>query len=62
MKTSLPYIKTKRKNGSDVFENAGENPVTLADFWSWAYSDLIGNTKRGASYENHTGMARGWWF
>lgn len=43
-----PAIKPKRHTGTEPFISAsGATISTLQDFWSWAYSDLIGNTQRG---------------
>ena len=36
------------------FHNAGQSSLlgsTIGDFWQWAYSDLVGNTDRGALAE-----------
>ena len=41
-----PALKTEKKNGNECFINI-EPTVCLSDFWSWAYSDLVGNTERG---------------
>ena len=41
-----PALKTVRKSGNEKFKNTDKN-IILSDFWSWAYSDLIGNTERG---------------
>lgn len=37
--------------------NADDNAYTLRDFWSWAYSDLVGNTERGKLAEYIVAMA-----
>ncbi|MBO5476777.1 MAG: hypothetical protein J6A15_03365 [Clostridia bacterium] len=42
----LPSIKFERKNGKENFENINKQ-ITLLDFWTWAYSDLMDNTQRG---------------
>lgn len=42
----LPVIEVKRKTGNEKFENIDKD-IKLSDFWSWAYSDLMGNTERG---------------
>lgn len=42
----LPIIKAERKNGNEKFENI-DKEIKLSDFWSRAYSDLMGNTERG---------------
>ena len=41
-----------RKSGSEVFHHGGQ-PIgcKILDFWSWAYSDYLGNTERGAFAE-----------
>lgn len=47
-----PAIPPKRHTGDEPLLNAqGKQIAALADFWSWAYSDLIGNTERGALAE-----------
>jgi len=43
---NYPAVKTEKKNGNERFLNI-EHTVRLSDFWSWAYSDLVGNTERG---------------
>lgn len=35
------------------------SPVTLGDFWAWAYSDLLDNTLRGALAEYIVATALG---
>ena len=42
----LGIIKPTKKNGNECFENINKK-IVLKDFWSWAYSDLMGNTERG---------------
>ena len=43
-----PAIKPKRYSGTEEIVSAsGEKISTLNDFWSWAYSDILGNTERG---------------
>ena len=42
----LPIIEVTRKSGNEKFENIDKD-IKLSDFWSWAYSDLMGNTERG---------------
>lgn len=32
---------------AELKDTAGKPVHTLADFWSWAHSDLMGNTERG---------------
>ena len=47
-----PEIKSKRHNGEENIISAdGENIATLNEFWSWAYSDLMGNAERGVLAE-----------
>lgn len=52
-----PAIETRKKSGNEQFLNAGDNTYTLRDFWSWAYSDLVGNTERGKLAEYIVAMA-----
>ena len=47
MNNILPYIKTEKKRGTEEFENIGVAKIKLSEFWSCAYSDLLGNTERG---------------
>ena len=42
----IPIIEIERKSGKEKFVNMNKE-ISLNDFWSWAYSDLIGNTERG---------------
>ena len=38
----------KKLNGNEEFTLNGENyRITVNNFWSWAYSDLLNNTSRG---------------
>lgn len=46
----LEAIEFTRKTGKEIF-NGDKRKRTLLDFWRWAYSDLIGNTERGAIAE-----------
>jgi hypothetical protein len=46
----LNAIEFTRKTGNEIFSGY-KNKKTLLDFWQWAYSDLIGNTERGAIAE-----------
>lgn len=41
----LEAIMTERKSGNENFNS--EKDAKLIDYWSWAHSDLIGNTERG---------------
>ena len=42
----IPIIEIERKSGKEKFVNMNKE-ISLNDCWSWAYSDLIGNTERG---------------
>ena len=43
-----PAIKPRRYTGKEkIVSCSGEKIATLNDFWSWAYSDVLGNTERG---------------
>ena len=47
-------ISTKKLDGAETFKNAEGSPLVSADifdYWSWAYSDIVGNTTRGALAE-----------
>ena len=47
-------ISTKKLDGAETFKNAEGSPLVSADildYWSWAYSDIVGNTNRGALAE-----------
>ena len=47
-------ISTKKLDGAQTFKNAEGSPLVSADildYWSWAYSDIVGNTNRGALAE-----------
>lgn len=47
-----PAIEPKRLTGEEMLLSPGGEAVgTLIDFWSWAYSDLVGNAERGALAE-----------
>ena len=48
VKPLLPRILTTQRNGSEPFR-LGDVPLdrTVAHFWRWAASDLVGNTFRG---------------
>lgn len=42
----------KQYTGNEEFTLRGENSgISLADFWRWAYSDLLNNTSRGVMAE-----------
>ena len=53
-----PAITTERKTGAEHFIN-GNTSACLLDFWTWAYSDLIGNTERGKLAEYIVSLAMG---
>lgn len=39
-------------NGNEEFTLGGKNSgITVNEFWSWAYSDLLNNTYRGVLAE-----------
>ena len=47
-------ISTKKLDGVETFKKAESSPLAAADildYWSWAYSDIVGNTNRGALAE-----------
>tara|TARA_B100000949_G_scaffold36080_1_gene29924 strand:- start:606 stop:1031 length:426 start_codon:yes stop_codon:yes gene_type:complete len=47
-------FNTKRLGGAETFKKAEGSPLAVADildYWSWAYSDIVGNTNRGALAE-----------
>ena len=46
----LSAIEFTRKVGKEMFLGS-RTKKTLLDFWKWAYSDLVGNTERGAIAE-----------
>jgi hypothetical protein len=57
-------MKPERKSGAEPFVNGRrEASVTLADFWRWAFSDVLSNATRGALAEfivaSALGPARG---
>jgi hypothetical protein len=38
--------------GTETLNNQGKDlPTTILEFWSWAYSDILGNTERGVFAE-----------
>lgn len=55
-----PAMKPKRLTGEEhfLFPDGIDN-VTLKDFWQWAYSDLVGNSERGALAEYIVACALG---
>ena len=47
-------ISTKRLGGAETFKKAEGSllaVVDILDYWSWVYSDIVGNTNRGALAE-----------
>ena len=47
-------IQTKPLRATTAFANGSDealNGATVGDYWQWAYSDIIGNTDRGALAE-----------
>ena len=55
-------ISIKKLKGADTFKKAEGSPLVAADildYWSWAYSDIVGNTNRGALAEFIVGRAIG---
>jgi len=55
-----PSIEPTRKHGDEpILAANGESAGTLLDFWSWAYSDLMGNAERGAFAEYLVALALG---
>lgn len=53
-----PAIEPPVYRGNEVFKGIQSNE-TLCDFWSWAYSDILGNTERGALAEYIVACALG---
>jgi len=54
----FPYIKTEKKTATEAFKNIGTT-INLGDFWSWAHSDMLGNTERGKLAEFLVAIAIG---
>lgn len=53
-----PKITPKRLSGNEKLTlSNGDNIATLNEFWSWAYSDLSGNSVRGVLAEFIVGCA-----
>ena len=53
-KLASGVISTKKLDGAETFKKAEGSPLAAADildYWSWAYSDIVGNTNRGALAE-----------
>lgn len=47
-KVKYPALEPKRLSGDEeIISKNGEKIASLKDFWSWAYSDILGNTERG---------------
>lgn len=47
-----PKHKSKFLTGNEpILDNTGTKIAEVGDFWSWAYSNLLGNTERGALAE-----------
>jgi len=54
-----PAIESKRLTGTEPIVNGDRKISDLLSFWQWAYSDLIGNTERGALAEYIVACALG---
>ncbi len=55
-----PEIKPKRLSGDEnLVSPDGNNIASINEFWSWAYSNLLGNAERGALAEFIVGCALG---
>lgn len=54
-----PAIKTVRKTGTEPIIKNQDKISDLLSFWQWAYSDLVGNTERGALAEYLVACALG---
>ena len=54
-----PAIESKRFTGSEPIVYNDNKVSDLLSFWQWAYSDLIGNTERGALAEYIVACALG---
>ncbi|MFD5108356.1 hypothetical protein [Streptomyces cinereoruber] len=59
MNSPLDPLPASRRSGDEPIRADGERVATLGDFWSWACSDLAGNTMRGALAEYLVAMALG---
>ncbi|MEU3022471.1 hypothetical protein ABZ644_07240 [Nocardiopsis alba] len=59
MVTELGPLAINRRSGKDPILADGEAIGTLGDFWSWACSDLVGNTMRGTLAEYLVATALG---
>ncbi|WP_195985135.1 hypothetical protein [Clostridium sp. D33t1_170424_F3] len=59
-KIRYPVIPSHFLKGEmPLTDNMGKEIAKLEDFWSWAYSDLLGNTERGALAEYIVACAMG---
>lgn len=54
-----PAAKPIPKNGNETLFNNGVDISKLSDFWSWAYSDINGNTVRGKFAEYLVALSLG---
>lgn len=55
-----PAIKPKFLSGDKpLLDTEGKQVAQLVDYWSWAHSDLIGNTERGGLAEYIVACALG---
>lgn len=53
-------MNAKMMTGEEPFTfNGADTPYTLADFWSWSYSNILNNVLRGALAEFVVGSALG---
>lgn len=60
MPTNLGPIRLTRKTGTEPFVSGDETlDFDLHGFWTWAYSDLVGNTVRGVLAEYVVARALG---
>ncbi len=66
---AYPPLPRDRKSGGERFHAGGTDlGISLLHFWQWCYSDLVGNTDRGAIAEflvatalgAHTGIRNDW--
>ncbi|MCL2125931.1 MAG: hypothetical protein FWH33_08105 [Oscillospiraceae bacterium] len=46
-----PAIEPKRLNGNEAIIDEDNKVSDVLAFWQWAYSELMGNTERGALAE-----------
>ncbi|MGW1951415.1 hypothetical protein ACWCPI_01425 [Streptomyces sp. NPDC001920] len=59
MSSGLGPLVITRRSGSEPIRADGETVARLADFWSWACSDLANNTMRGVLAEYLVATALG---